>query len=73
MSNKFDNTKIQTIEDAKRYFQSMGCSHFHMSREYPERYTEYEALEITKAQETEWRQDEINDIRTYLKIDLGVF
>lgn len=50
---------ITTVDAAKRYFQSMGCSHFHMSREIPQRYSEYRGLNIPKSQEAEWAREEI--------------
>jgi hypothetical protein len=52
----FDKS-INTIEEAKDFFLSMGCSSFHMSREYPERYDEYKKMKITEAWENEWRQE----------------
>jgi hypothetical protein len=53
------NTPIKSLPEAKRYFQAMGCSSFHMAREYPERYDEYQALGISKATETEWASEEV--------------
>ena len=50
---------ITSVDSAKRYFQSMGCSHFHMSREIPQRYTEYRGLKIPKSKETEWTREEM--------------
>ncbi len=47
-------TKIDTITRAKKYFQAMGCSSFHMSREYPDRYHEYRRLAISEKLEREW-------------------
>jgi len=55
---EFD-TPILSLPEAKRYFQTMGCSSFHMSREYPERYDEYRALHIPKATEAEWASEDI--------------
>lgn len=52
---------IRSVEQAKEYFISMGCSHFHMVREYPERYEEYRRLNITKQTETEWRTEQVID------------
>jgi len=45
---------ITSIQQAKEYFQSMGCSHFHMCREYPQRYEEYKQFKISKQIELEW-------------------
>lgn len=50
---------ITNVDAAKRYFQSMGCSHFHMSREIPQRYSEYRGLNIPKSKEVEWTREEI--------------
>ena len=51
------NEPIRDITQAKVYFQTMGCSHFHMSREYPERYNEYKSKNISKSQEQEWTKE----------------
>lgn len=51
-------TQIKTLEQAKRYFVSMGCSHFHMSREHPQRFKEYRALTIDPSIESEWIREE---------------
>jgi hypothetical protein len=44
---------IKTVEQAKEYFREMGCSHFHMGREAPNRYDEYKGLNISKEMEIE--------------------
>jgi len=49
-----ENTSIRSIEEAKEFFQMMGCSHFHMEREYPQRHKEYQNLSISKRMEREW-------------------
>ena len=49
----FDD-KIITIEQAKKFYQTMGCSGFHMCREYPHRYSEYQKLNISKRTEKKW-------------------
>lgn len=51
-------TEIKTLEQAKMYFVSMGCSHFHMTREHPQRYKEYRALDIDPTIEAEWIREE---------------
>ena len=48
-----------TLEDARRYFQAMGCSHLHMTRESPERYAEYRLLGVSEAVEHAWRREQI--------------
>lgn len=54
-----DDEPITNADAAKRYFQSMGCSSFHMTRENPQRYSEYRGLNIPKSKETEWTREEI--------------
>jgi len=49
---------IQNIEQAKRYFISMGCSHFHLTREHPQRAKEYYALDIDRDIELQWLKEE---------------
>jgi|GEM_PF-2436396 len=48
---------ITTEKMAKSYFTSMGCSHFHMAREYPARYDEYKKFGITQETERLWKFD----------------
>jgi len=57
---------LTTLGRAEEFFKSMGCSSFHMSREYPERYGEYKNLKISKKIEQQWTTDEFN--RYYAKI-----
>lgn len=64
-----DDEPITNVDAAKRYFQSMGCSHFHMSREIPQRYSEYRGLNIPKSKETEWAQQEILSALDRLQAD----
>ncbi|MGB7876408.1 MAG: hypothetical protein WBL25_18655 [Anaerolineales bacterium] len=52
---------IRTIEQAKEFFKTMGCSHFHMDREFPERSQEYKLLNISKRTEEEWREEQFDD------------
>ena len=49
---------IQNIEQAKRYFISMGCSHFHLMREHRQRADEYYALKISRDIELQWLKEE---------------
>ena len=58
MENPIPEIPIKTIEQARNYFIYMGCSRFHMGREYPHRYAEYEQLNISAQTENEWRKDE---------------
>lgn len=55
------NEPIRSIQQAKEYFISMGCSHFHMGREFPQRYEEYKMLNISKIKETEWRIEQLDE------------
>ena len=43
-----------TLDQAKVFFHSMGCSAFHMSREDPGTYRQYLALGISKEIERTW-------------------
>lgn len=52
------DTEIKTLDQAKRYFISMGCSGFHMMRENPQRFNEYKALDIDPNIESEWIKEE---------------
>lgn len=56
----FDKS-IKHIDEAKEYFKHMGCSHFHMAREYPQRYEEYKQLSIPKEKEEEWRLEQLDE------------
>lgn len=55
----FAKTTIDTTDRAKEYFQAMGCSSFHMSREYPSRYDEYRRLAISEELELEWTSEAV--------------
>jgi len=48
------------LEDAKVYFQRMGCSGFHMFREDEKLYRQYEALRISRDLEETWRLESIS-------------
>lgn len=50
---------IKTLEDAKRYFKSMGCSHFHLDRANRDIAEEYYKLNISRELEEQWREEEI--------------
>ncbi len=52
---------INTVDEAEIYFKSMGCMHFHMLREYPQRYDEYKRLNISKQQEIQWTEESFNN------------
>ncbi len=61
------DSPITTMEEAKRFFQSLGCSPFHMDREYPSRYEEYCALGISRDLETAWTNEEITSALAQLR------
>ena len=52
------NEPITTIDMAKEFFVSMGCNGFHMCREYPQRYEEFKALNISKDVMKSWRKEQ---------------
>jgi hypothetical protein len=54
-----EDEPIKNLEQAKRYFIAMGCSHFHLARENFQRRDEYYALHIKTKTETKWRQEVI--------------
>lgn len=49
------------LDDAERFYKRMGCSHFHMSREFPEQYEKYKKLNLSIQIEEEWRQNVISE------------
>lgn len=55
------DTEIKTLEQAKRYFISMGCNSFHMMRENPQRFDEYKTLDIDPSIESEWIKEEVEN------------
>jgi hypothetical protein len=55
----FSTTTLETLESAKEFFQAMGCSAFHMSRDYPVRYAEYLKLDVPKEKQLEWIRDSV--------------
>lgn len=55
------NEPIINIQQAKDFYKAMGCSHFHMDREFPERYTEYRQLNISKQTEAAWRKEQFGE------------
>ena len=52
---------ITTIQQAKEFFKAMGCSDFHMYREYPDRAKEYRGLGISRQTEKEWTQEQFDE------------
>lgn len=66
MASDWNILRIDRFEEAKQYFQEMGCSHFHMAREHPDRYDEYTGLQIPKDLEAEWRQETLNNLKSEL-------
>lgn len=58
--HSFDEPII-TVQQAREFFKAMGCSHFHMDREYPERASEYRQLNISEQTEREWMQEQFDE------------
>ena len=52
---------ITTIQQAKEFFKAMGCTHFHMDREFPDRAKEYDSLKISRQTEKEWTQEQFDE------------
>src|SRR5688572_25125629 len=52
---------ITTIQQAKEFFKAMGCTHFHMDREFPDRAKEYDSLKISRQMEKEWTQEQFDE------------
>ena len=50
-----------TTSEAREFFISMGCSSFHMCREYPDKYTQYKALNISTSLEQQWTMESFSD------------
>jgi hypothetical protein len=53
---------LTTKAAAKQIFQAMGCTHFHMMRDFPERYREYQSFGINKYTERKWTSEAIRDL-----------
>jgi len=52
--------RIENIEEAKLYFKSMGCNHFHLDREDYDMADQYYAQNISSEMEDLWRQEEFD-------------
>ena len=61
IGNSMNNETIETIQDAEEFFKAMGCSHFHMARDDPQRYNQYKDFNISEQIETGWRTEKFND------------
>jgi hypothetical protein len=67
-------TEIKSLEQAKRYFISMGCSGFHMMRETPQRFNEYKSLDIDTSIESERIKEEFeNKIKNFNTITINEY
>lgn len=73
----FTNEPISDLDQARKYFIAMGCSHFHMTREYPQRAKEYRALNIDPEIESEWIKEEfekkLEDFHTIQPSEYGSY
>ncbi len=53
--------KKKALRQAKEFYKSMGCSHFHMAREHPQEYKKYQTLKISSDLERDWKKEQFND------------
>ena len=60
------SSPLNDVADAEAYFRAMGCSHFHMTREYPNRYEEYRKFDVSTTSENQWTQSEFDNQVTAL-------
>ncbi len=60
--------RITNLKEAKKYYMELSCSHFHMAREYPERYSEYKKQLISKEKEEQWTLEFISSKLNVLEI-----
>jgi len=51
------NQPIQTLEQARAYYEAMNCSSFHMTREEPQRYEEFRSLRISEWTLQQWERE----------------
>lgn len=56
------NQPVKTLDDARRIFESVDGSLYHMMRDDPDRWGEYLALKIDDARERQWRRDMITKL-----------
>ena len=49
---------LRTLKDAEAFYRAHHCNGFHMYREHPKRYAEYEGMEITQVTEASWMREE---------------
>lgn len=55
----WEERSIKSVGDARRIFEAVGGSLYHMMRDYPDRWGEYRALKIGEEQERQWRREMI--------------
>ena len=65
------NTPITTLALAREYYKSMDCSFFHMLREAPERYEEYQKLRVPKSLEYQWKTEKFRELYDALNQDIN--
>ena len=58
----WEKRRIKNVSDARRFFEAMDGSPYHMMRDYPDRWGEYWDLKIDDAQEDRWRRDMITKL-----------
>lgn len=55
----WEERRIKSISDARRIFEAVDGSVYHMMRDYPDRWGEYFDLRIAEEQERQWRREMI--------------
>lgn len=65
-TREFETRALRGLDDARRFFQSMGCTTFHMVRENEERHAEYRAMAIAQETEREWILDALSKLCAWM-------
>ena len=58
----WENRSLKSVSDARRIFEAVDGSLYHMMRDYPDRWSEYWDLKIDDAQEHKWRREMITKL-----------
>ena len=61
-SEPWEERSIKTVSDARRIFEAVDGSVYHMMRDYPDRWGEYFDLKIDDRQERQWRREMITKL-----------
>jgi hypothetical protein len=62
----WEKRRIRSISDARRFFEAMDGSPYHMMRDHPDRWGEYWELKIDDAQEDQWRREMLTKLSDQL-------